>query len=174
LRETGTAARHRALQVLAGSPDGCTEAVMLAHGFAVELLLDLFREGLVTAKVERMRVADRWINVVRVRITDAGRAGGHRASLRGRRDRTLNGARKYTVHMIRIPSPAEWDTSQIPASRRACLDSGCSFEATASRALTEMQVLGARIKPYEMPARGEPKPRSPTSSFYYLRRRRVL
>lgn len=59
--------------MLAGSPDGATEAVMLAHGFAVELLLDLFRDGLVTAKVERMRVADRWINVVRVRITDAGR-----------------------------------------------------------------------------------------------------
>jgi hypothetical protein len=32
---------RRALELLAASPDGCTEALMLAHGFTVELLVDL-------------------------------------------------------------------------------------------------------------------------------------
>jgi hypothetical protein len=32
--------RSRALQLLAGSPHGCAEAIMLAHGFTAELLGD--------------------------------------------------------------------------------------------------------------------------------------
>jgi hypothetical protein len=44
--------------LLAVSRDGCTEALMLAHGFTVELLVELLRAGLATAKVER-RVAAR-------------------------------------------------------------------------------------------------------------------
>jgi hypothetical protein len=31
--------RRRALELLAGSHDGCTEAHMLAHGFSTDLLL---------------------------------------------------------------------------------------------------------------------------------------
>jgi hypothetical protein len=31
------ATRRRALAVLADNPDGCTEAIMLAHGFTAEL-----------------------------------------------------------------------------------------------------------------------------------------
>jgi len=30
--------RRRALELLAGNRDGCTEAIMLAHGFKIELL----------------------------------------------------------------------------------------------------------------------------------------
>jgi hypothetical protein len=48
--------RRRALGLLAASRDGCTEALMLAHGFTVEMLADLVRAGLATAKVERERV----------------------------------------------------------------------------------------------------------------------
>jgi hypothetical protein len=58
--------------VLAGSDDGCTEAIVLAHGFAVPLLIGLFRDGLMSAKVERMRGGGREIEVTRMRITDAG------------------------------------------------------------------------------------------------------
>jgi hypothetical protein len=32
------AEQNRALRMLAGSPRGCTEAIMLAHGFTVEIL----------------------------------------------------------------------------------------------------------------------------------------
>ena len=36
-----SAERHRALRLLAGSPLGVTEAIMLAHGFTTDLLIDL-------------------------------------------------------------------------------------------------------------------------------------
>jgi len=41
--------RRRALELLAASHDGATEAIMLAHGFTVELLVELIRAGLATA-----------------------------------------------------------------------------------------------------------------------------
>lgn len=69
-----TPARHRALALLAASPDGCTEAIMLAHGFKMELLLvGLIRAGLATATAERMVAAGRTIEVTKVRISEAGR-----------------------------------------------------------------------------------------------------
>jgi hypothetical protein len=40
------ATRRRALELLAGSRDGCTEAIMLAHGFSVEQMVELVRAGL--------------------------------------------------------------------------------------------------------------------------------
>ena len=43
--------RRRALELLASCRDGCTEAIMLAHGITVEMLVEL----------------------ARVRITEAGR-----------------------------------------------------------------------------------------------------
>jgi hypothetical protein len=59
--------------VLAGAPEGVTEAVMLAHGFRVELLVDLCLAGLATAKPERVRAGGRTMEVVRMKITEAGR-----------------------------------------------------------------------------------------------------
>jgi hypothetical protein len=38
--------RLRALELLAGSPDGMTEAMLLAHGFTIDMLVDLIRAGL--------------------------------------------------------------------------------------------------------------------------------
>jgi hypothetical protein len=65
--------RRRALALLAGSADGATEAVMLAHGFTLDLLVEMVRAGLATAKVERMVAGKRAIEVTRMRITEAGR-----------------------------------------------------------------------------------------------------
>ena len=48
---------RRALEFLAGSPDGMTEANLLAHGFMVDLLADLIHAGLATVKTERMAAA---------------------------------------------------------------------------------------------------------------------
>jgi hypothetical protein len=64
--------RRRALELLADSRDGVTEANLLAHGFTIDMLADLIRAGLGTATIERM-VVGRPMEVVRVRITDAGR-----------------------------------------------------------------------------------------------------
>jgi hypothetical protein len=65
--------RHRALRLLAGSPHGCTEAILFAHGFTTEMLTILVRDGLATATPETVHAGKRPIEVVRVRITDAGR-----------------------------------------------------------------------------------------------------
>jgi hypothetical protein len=43
------AERNRALRMLAGSPLGCTEVIMLAHGFTVETLDRLVLDGLAAA-----------------------------------------------------------------------------------------------------------------------------
>ena len=64
--------RRRALHLLAGAPEGVTEALMLAHGFRVELLVDLSIAGLATAKPEHMRAGRRTMEVVRMKITEAG------------------------------------------------------------------------------------------------------
>src|SRR3984893_9942708 len=45
--------RRRALELLAASPDGCTEALMLANGFTVEMLVELIRTELATARQRR-------------------------------------------------------------------------------------------------------------------------
>jgi hypothetical protein len=65
--------RRRALELLASCRDGCAEAIMLAHGFTVEQMVELVRAGLATAKAERVVAGGRTIDVARVRITEAGR-----------------------------------------------------------------------------------------------------
>ena len=38
---------HEALRLLASSRDGCAQSLMMAHGFAIGILRDLVRDGLV-------------------------------------------------------------------------------------------------------------------------------
>jgi hypothetical protein len=68
-----TADERRLLDLLAASDDGCTEAILLAHGFARELIDSFVSAGLATATVVRAFAAGRAIEFTRVRITDAGR-----------------------------------------------------------------------------------------------------
>jgi hypothetical protein len=65
--------RRRALVLLASCRDGCTEAIMLAHGFTIPQMVELVRAGLASAQGERMRAGKAEIEVARVRITDQGR-----------------------------------------------------------------------------------------------------
>jgi hypothetical protein len=65
--------RRRALELLAASRGGCTEAIMLAHGFSIDMMVELVNAGLATATAERMVVGGKTIEVARVRITEAGR-----------------------------------------------------------------------------------------------------
>jgi hypothetical protein len=46
---------------------------MLAHGFKIELLVELVRAGLATASTERMLASGRPMEITRLRITGAGR-----------------------------------------------------------------------------------------------------
>jgi hypothetical protein len=65
--------RRRALELLAASRDGCTEAIMLAHGFTVAQMVELVRAGLATANSERLVAGGRMVEVAQVQITEAGR-----------------------------------------------------------------------------------------------------
>jgi hypothetical protein len=51
---------------------GCTKAMMLAHGFSTDMLLDLVKAGLATASTERMGTGGRRTDVTHVRISEAG------------------------------------------------------------------------------------------------------
>jgi hypothetical protein len=64
--------RRRALESLASSRDGCTEAIMLAHGFKVEFLAGLINARLATAQTGRMVAGGRPVEVIRFRITQTG------------------------------------------------------------------------------------------------------
>jgi hypothetical protein len=63
--------QRRALRLLAGGPHGCTEAIMLAHGFKPDLLAALVRDGLATTQPGTIRAGRRQLDVVWVMITDA-------------------------------------------------------------------------------------------------------
>jgi len=65
--------RRSALELLAASHDGATEAIMLAQGFTVEQMVELVRAGLASATAERVVAGGRAIQITRVRITEAGR-----------------------------------------------------------------------------------------------------
>jgi hypothetical protein len=67
------ATRRRALELLASCRDGCTEAILAAHGFTIEQMADLVESGLATARAERVVAGSRRLEVVWLRITDAGR-----------------------------------------------------------------------------------------------------
>jgi hypothetical protein len=65
--------RRRALELLAGSREGCSKAMMRAHGFSIDMLVELVKVGLATTKRERMVAGGRQTDGARVRITEAGR-----------------------------------------------------------------------------------------------------
>jgi hypothetical protein len=69
-----------ALELLAASPDGCTEAVKLGHGFSIDMMVELINAVLATATPER--IIGGGYEKTRVRITEEGRRalGGIAAS----------------------------------------------------------------------------------------------
>ena len=63
--------RRRALAILAKSADGRTEAILRARGITQHILAGLIRDGLASASTARV---GRWlVDVVRIKITEAGR-----------------------------------------------------------------------------------------------------
>jgi hypothetical protein len=68
-----TADERRLLELLAGSEDGSTDALLAAYGFTVALMVDVVSAGLATAMAERVYAGGKPVEVSKVRITDAGR-----------------------------------------------------------------------------------------------------
>jgi hypothetical protein len=64
---------RRVLELLAGSADGCTDALLTAQGFKLDVLISVVSAGLATAKPERVFAGGKPVEITRVRITDAGR-----------------------------------------------------------------------------------------------------
>jgi hypothetical protein len=65
---------RRALKLLARSPDGCTEALMMAHGFTTKVFECLVRQGLATAAPKTVYAGSRrYRTIVWMWITDTGR-----------------------------------------------------------------------------------------------------
>jgi hypothetical protein len=71
-RRSPTPVRRRALELLAACPDGCTEAILSAHGFTTTAIVGLVRAGLASATSKRVVAGSRAMEVATVRITDAG------------------------------------------------------------------------------------------------------
>jgi hypothetical protein len=66
--------RRRALELLASCPDGATNTLLLAaHGLTTEMLVDFIRDALATGRTEHLVIARHTTEVMRVRITEAGR-----------------------------------------------------------------------------------------------------
>ena len=60
--------------MLAASPSGCMQSIMMAHGCAIGMLRDLARDGLAKMEPRRTIIARRAVRVTWLTITDAGRA----------------------------------------------------------------------------------------------------
>ena len=74
LRNRGPGADQlRALEILAGSPDGCTEGVLRGQGFTVSLLARIVRAELAVARPEIVKAGGRTLSMLRLTITDTGR-----------------------------------------------------------------------------------------------------
>jgi hypothetical protein len=65
--------QRRALTLLAGcGAEGCTEAVMRAHGFTAEQLAELLRIGFAVETTERVVGSGQMFEVKTLRISEAG------------------------------------------------------------------------------------------------------
>jgi hypothetical protein len=79
--------RRRALELLAASPEGCTEALLFANGFTAEMLIELIRTELATP--ERMMAGGKQVEItVYGSLTRGGRrlrefARWDKATMRG-------------------------------------------------------------------------------------------
>ena len=73
-RHLNPAHRRRALELLASSPHGATEKLLVvAHGFDSDMIASLVRTGLAAAEREVVKAGAKAIRVKRYRIANAGR-----------------------------------------------------------------------------------------------------
>jgi hypothetical protein len=66
--------QRQALEVLAGSPHGITEDMLvLAHGFDCDMIAGLVSAGFASPRRETVRAGGKTSEIVHIRITEAGR-----------------------------------------------------------------------------------------------------
>ena len=64
---------RRALELLAVDERGLTETLLRTYGFTRGMLSNLLRRGFATAQHQTAKAGGQTLEVVRIRITDAGR-----------------------------------------------------------------------------------------------------
>jgi hypothetical protein len=64
---------RRALELLTVDERGLTETLLRTYGFTRGMLANLVRRGLATAQRQTAKAGGQTLEVVRIRITDAGR-----------------------------------------------------------------------------------------------------
>jgi hypothetical protein len=69
-----TADRRRALALLDSCEDGCTEMFLTENRIASKVISELIKAGLAIVKVETIETGVSMVEVLKVRITSAGRA----------------------------------------------------------------------------------------------------
>ena len=73
-RRLNPAHRRRALELLASSPHGATKKLLeVAHGFDTDMIAGLVCAGLAAEERDVMKAGGKTIEVVRIRIKEAGR-----------------------------------------------------------------------------------------------------
>ena len=73
-RRLNPAHRRRALELLDSSPHGATtKLLVVAHGFEIDMIAGLVRSGLAAEEFDVMKAGGKTIEIVRIRITEAGR-----------------------------------------------------------------------------------------------------
>jgi DNA-binding PadR family transcriptional regulator len=133
------AQQRLALQLLAGTPFGATEATMVVNGFKRQTLVRLIRAGLATTQSE-INVGGQAVG--RITITDAGRRALEtlfwaRGSVSGSRAR--NAASAAGVGFVRVV--------QLAISRGPVLPAGSPTE----RRVREIEIPSRRHKPVDKP-----------------------
>jgi hypothetical protein len=63
----------RTLRLLAQHPSGCTEPVILAHGFKLDQIANLVFRGFAKREVSNVTIGGRHVKIVRMQITATGR-----------------------------------------------------------------------------------------------------
>jgi hypothetical protein len=66
--------RRRALALLDSCEDGCTDAFLTENRIAPKVISDLIKDGLATVKAETIETGVSMVELMKVRITAAGRA----------------------------------------------------------------------------------------------------
>ena len=64
---------RRALELLAGSGEGCTASLLSAHGLPSEVIAGLVDTGLAVMTTEQVLTGQRTVDMTRFKITDRGR-----------------------------------------------------------------------------------------------------
>jgi hypothetical protein len=120
--------QRRALKMLAGSAHDVTEDLLvLAHGFDSDMIAGLIRAGFATARRENIRAGRESVEVVRIRITDAGR-------------QALETGRMLTKplpswNIYRVDGKAKWIGSVKAANADAAIEAAAKEFATDQRRL---------------------------------------